>query len=95
MADILANICSNNSYVLDSSAKDKVISYLKAVDHDKLDKLGNARFMRNIFEKSIALQAKRIIQSGEKDQGRISWVVSDDIFLPSDKNENAIGFIKS
>ncbi len=95
LADILANICSNNSYVLDSSAKDKVISYLKAVDHDKLDKLGNARFMRNIFEKSIALQAKRIIQSGEKDQGRISQLVSDDIFLPSDKNENAIGFIKS
>lgn len=75
---IFEYICSKNSYSIDKECKDVVIDYIEKVTKNKDEKFGNARTMRNIFEKSISFQANRIM-SMESIPDELSVITKPDV----------------
>ena len=61
LLQIFDYICKDNSYEIDSEGKIELEKYIVNILQGKDEKFGNARTMRNIFEKSIMFQANRIM----------------------------------
>ena len=78
MMQIFEGLCDKNQYQITEEAKNKVKSYFEEVPSKVI---GNGRGVRNIFEKTVTYQAKRIAKSKEKDSENISTIVFDDIAI--------------
>ncbi|MBR6082093.1 MAG: hypothetical protein IKP62_04120 [Salinivirgaceae bacterium] len=65
-ADELAQIfefnLTKNEYTITDDAKTALTAYLNNVVATKDERFGNARFVRNLFEKTIERQANRLAQ---------------------------------
>ena len=63
-------MCSSNNYRITDEAKTKAAQYFASLAAHKGKNFGNARDVRNYFEKAIAKQASRIVrlQSPSKDE---------------------------
>ena len=57
MYSIFSRLCDRNQYVLTEDASETLKSYLSATD---IAQIGNGRGARNLFEKAVTQQAKRI-----------------------------------
>lgn len=64
MRDIFLMRCKKSGYALDEGAKKPLEEILEAASRD-VEGFGNARGVRNLFEKAIAAQADRLAQSKE------------------------------
>ena len=78
MMQIFEGLCDKNQYQITEEAQNKVKSYFEEVPSKVI---GNGRGVRNIFEKTVTCQAKRIAKSKEKDSENISTIVIDDIAI--------------
>lgn len=67
---IFETMCSSNNYRVTDEAKNKAAEYFASMVAHKGKNFGNARDVRNYFEKAIAKQASRIVrlQSPSKDE---------------------------
>lgn len=69
----------NHEYVISDSAKDKLMKYLENAILHKDKNFGNGRFVRNLFEKSLELQATRLSQIGDLTKEDLQLINEDDI----------------
>lgn len=79
LMDIFDYICLNNSYKIDKQGKDFLNTYIKERLKNKDEYFGNARTIRNIFEKSITFQANRIMNKKNYNENEISLLTKADI----------------
>lgn len=61
LMSIFLKLCEENEYILQEEAESAIHKFLKSVYARRCKEFGNARTVRNIFEKIIAYQAERII----------------------------------
>ena len=60
LMDILLGMCREGDYELDSEAKDEITKFLNKAVEEKDDNFSNGRFVRNLYEKLIMNQARRV-----------------------------------
>ena len=70
LMSIFETMCKSNNYRITDEAKTKATEYFNSMVAHKGKNFGNARDVRNYFEKAIAKQASRIVrlQSPSKDE---------------------------
>lgn len=90
LIEIFMLICAEQKYNATAEAVEKLRAYLASLDAETIDAMGNARLMRNIFEKTIISQSRRIGQASDTD---ISSITADDIQFPDQGDVKKIGFI--
>lgn len=92
LRNIFLTLCRSQSYKPSLDALDKLYHYLSSLSPGDIDKGGNARLIRNIFEKTIVKQARRISQ-GTLTTEELMAITAEDLSLPDKTDEKKIGFI--
>ena len=62
MLQIFKLYCSKNQYILEQEAEKELLTWFKNISANKIS---NGRGVRNIFEKVISIQSKRLVESNE------------------------------
>ena len=65
LVSIFYSMCSKKGYILPQETKGYIELLFKGVYENKDDNFGNAREVRNIFEKIITAVQTRVVSSGE------------------------------
>ncbi len=76
--EILKRTAQNYSYTFSDGFKNKIQDFLKHSVTHKNKHFGNARFVRNLFEKILENQANRLALTAEKSSG-LNILTADDI----------------
>lgn len=79
LMSIFLNLCEENEYILQEEAEAAIHKFLKSVYAQRGKEFGNARSVRNIFEKIIAYQAERIISMDSIDDDDLLELTLADI----------------
>lgn len=79
LLEIFEYICSNASYSLNAEGKQYLESFVKELLSGKDEHFGNARTIRNIFEKSITFQANRVMAMDGCNEDDLSILTKADI----------------
>lgn len=58
---IFENFCKNSDFIIDTDAKEKLTDTFELLYSKKDENFGNARVVRNLFEKCVQNQANRIV----------------------------------
>lgn len=95
LVEIFLRLCKAQHYHVDEAALDRLRAYLASLDEEELNRAGNARLVRNIFEKTIMKQSARIVPHGNaQDVADILQITAADIVLPQDDNKkDRMGFV--
>ncbi|MDU7073699.1 MAG: AAA family ATPase [Streptococcus peroris] len=80
MLDIFLSYCKNEEYTLNDSAKDKLKKYLELHSNNPENKNANGRFVRNVFDKIIMNQAKRLSKLSLATKENYLTILEEDIF---------------
>ena len=80
MLDIFLSYCKNEEYTLNDSAKDKLKKYLELHSNNPENKNANGRFVRNVFDKIIMNQAKRLSKLSLAIKENYLTILEEDIF---------------
>lgn len=80
MFDIFLSYCKNEEYTLNDSAKDKLKKYLELDSNNPGNKNANGRFVRNVFDKIIMNQAKRLSKLSLAIKENYLTILEEDIF---------------
>lgn len=78
-----ANLTTNHTWSnwrLSDEAQKALDTLLAERLADREKDFGNARYVRNLFEKVISHQAKRLSRDGVKDQERLAVLCAEDIY---------------
>lgn len=67
-------------YKLNESAEEKLHLLLRQNIADKQKDFGNARYVRNLFEKVIENQAVRLAKAGDISKADLTVITQDDVF---------------
>ena len=67
-------------YKLNESAEEKLHLLLRQKIADKQKDFGNARYVRNLFEKVIENQAVRLAKAGALSKADLTVITQDDVF---------------
>ena len=62
MLSIFNGLCSKNQYILSNDGSERLMTYFEEIE---ISKIGNGRGARNLFEKAVTQQAKRIERLSE------------------------------
>ncbi len=79
LMEIYEYMCTNSSYKLDRDGKAFLNEHIKGLVSEKDEGFGNARTMRNLFEKSIAFQANRVMSMEGSKEDDLSRLIKADI----------------
>lgn len=79
LMEIFEYMCANSSYKLEQDGKIFLNEYIKGLVSEKDEGFGNARTMRNLFEKSIAFQANRVMSMESDKEDDLSHLIKADI----------------
>lgn len=78
LISIFTALCEGNEYSLQDDAEKRMSEYLHEVYEPRNEDFGNARSVRNLFERIIAHQAERIIALNEaEDETLVELTLSD------------------
>ena len=78
LLSIFTALCEENEYSLQEDAEKRMSEYLQEVYECRSEDFGNARSVRNMFERIIAHQAERIVALNEvEDETLIELTLSD------------------
>ena len=83
LMSIFQKLCEENEYILQEKAEERIHDYLDSVYKNREKEFGNARTVRNIFEKVITYQAERVINMHYIDDEALTELNINDV-------ENAI-----
>ena len=76
---IFRSLCESSDYVLDPCAAAKLGEYFNTVYQHRDKTFGNARLVRNIFERAVERHANRVATLGHADRKALTTVDADDI----------------
>lgn len=81
--EILLKLCKTNSYIIQDASlvKSALIQEFRVQVHQQEKRFGNARYVRNIFEKAIENQSYRLILSNVSDRIDLQVLKACDFFL--------------
>jgi stage V sporulation protein K len=79
---IFENFCKNSDFIIDADAKEKLTDTFELLYSKKDENFGNARVVRNLFEKCIQNQANRIIKLPSINQEILKTFTEADIPEP-------------
>lgn len=79
LLEIFHYICKNSSYELDEEGKKYLQEYIRTLLERKDENFGNARTIRNIFEKSITFQANRVMAMNVFNDKELSTIIKADL----------------
>lgn len=82
MNAIFHDFCRQYAYVLERSAKDKLTALLRSIKGVEQSRFGNARGVRNLFEKTIARQATRLMDVATLSPTAMKKIMAADIPAP-------------
>lgn len=88
LMEIFDYMCSSSSYEIDSEGRKALNTHLKEILKDKNEYFGNARMIRNIFEKSISFQANRVMAMEQYDIKILSLLTKADIIRSTEKRKS-------
>ena len=80
MFEIFLSYCKNEDYILQESAAEKLKKYLDKQSEDSENKNSNGRFVRNVFDKIIMNQAKRLSNLSLPTKENYITIFEEDIF---------------
>lgn len=91
---LFLSLCEENKYAPTEEALAKLQKQIRAKSEDEINILGNARFIRNIFEKTIVAQSRRIT-SLPVEITQISEIIESDITVPDNTSgqDKRVGFV--
>jgi hypothetical protein len=79
LAEIFLSIASDSSYFLDERAEEHLRGITKEIVENKPENFGNGRTMRNLFERSLANQANRIVALSISERADLQRIAAEDI----------------
>ena len=92
---IFESIAKKSDFTLSDDAKEKLTDTFDLLDIDKDESFGNARLVRNLFEKCIQNQANRIIKIKKLTKKTLKTLTEEDIPEPKETQEMARFTIKT
>ena len=90
---VFEKLCKENAYEMTDNAKDLLKSSLKKQLSGGQLSISNARGVRDLFEKTIRKQAKRIITENLMDDKDITLIRSEDIFVSGKASQGNVTFL--
>lgn len=79
MFDIFLSYCKNEEYILHDSAKEKLKKYLELHSSNPENKNANGRFVRNVFDRIIMNQARRLATQSFVTKDNYITILEEDI----------------
>lgn len=79
LLSIYQHMCADQDYTVTDDAKAKLIDVLTIAYNNRDRSFGNARYVRNVFEKSLELQATRLSADTSLDKTELTTITSEDI----------------
>ena len=79
MLEIFNSMCKSAEYIVTSEASDKLVRMFERLYVSRTKDFGNARAVRNIFEKTIENQSSRIAKEKVLTKELLTEILSDDI----------------
>lgn len=84
LLEIMKSYCEKADFKLTPDASDKLLDTFELLYEKKDDSFGNARVVRNLFEKCIQNQANRLVSVNELTNELLQTIESNDIPEPKD-----------
>ena len=81
-----------SDYALTSEAEVKLLRSFEEVYANRDETFGNARFARNVFEKSIANLASRVMRVSNPERTTFQLIQPDDVEVPKGLSNKTMGF---
>lgn len=76
---ILSKFANDNNYAIVSDAREQLMAMFAHEKNKMGDNFGNARYIRNIFEKSVEAQAVRLMsQNGQPNRQELMTLIAED-----------------
>ena len=91
LLEILRSMCAKNGYTLDPSADAYAARTLQALYDHRDENFGNARDVRNLFEKAVARQADRVARLAQPTREELMALTQEDLADPSEEAGAAEG----
>ncbi|MBQ0151591.1 MAG: AAA family ATPase [Chryseobacterium sp.] len=91
LLSIFENFCKKSDFELSDEARTKVMDTFEMIEPYKTESFGNARVVRNLFEKTVQKQANRLIHWTAPKDEQLKMLYEEDIPEPQD----SINAIKS
>ena len=79
MFEIFLSYCKNEDYILQESAAEKLKKYLDKQSEDSENKNSNGRFVRNVFDRVIMNQARRLATLASVTKDNYITILEEDI----------------
>jgi len=76
---IFETFCRGSDYTIDPAARTAVQDLLEKAYQSRTKNFGNARFARNLFEKTVENQANRIVNLQNADQSTLMTIQPEDV----------------
>lgn len=80
LLDIFARLAAKQDYTISEELKTKLSSHLQTLLQSKNENFGNARYVRNLFEKSIIKQANRLATKNLSEEN-LTLLTTDDLAI--------------
>lgn len=90
---IFENFCKNSDFIIDADANEKLVDTFELLYSKKDENFGNARVVRNLFEKCVQNQANRIINLPLLNQEILKTFIETDIPEPKE-TQNQVSFFQ-
>jgi stage V sporulation protein K len=85
---IFESFCTKSDFIISEDAKEKLKDTFELLYEKKDESFGNARVVRNLFEKCIQNQANRIIKIKKISKKTLKTLTEDDIPEPKETEES-------
>ena len=93
LAHVFDKLCAEHAYELTDNAKELLQKTLKKQLSGGVLSISNARGVRDLFEKTIRKQAKRVITDNLADGDEIAIIRAEDIFVTDKTSQGNVTFL--
>lgn len=79
--EIFLRLLKENDYVIEENAKETILNHFLKITKDNQKDFGNARYVRNLFEKTIETQAARLASEPKLTKELLWEIKSEDLYF--------------
>lgn len=92
LLDILDVMAAKAGLTIESEGREAIAKQLQQMDADQKAEFGNARGIRNLFEKIVINQANRLIQQPQPTKEMLMTIVKEDVIAVCTQKSNMIQY---